>query len=124
MAPLENVIKSKIDKQNAHSEYFSLGGDYDDLTVGVIAPYSNGWPCPGPDCVRLRVGPTSANSCVIYPERNLLGLSFSDKKAVLQGLIDERRAQMENNLFPTHHNPSYEKYRFGLTEPEVSTDNT
>lgn len=117
LAPLEDVKKQGIDEQNAHSEYFTLGDGVDDgLTVGVIAPYSNGWPCPGADCTRLRIGPTSANSCVIYNERNLLGLSFEEKKAVLQALIDERKNQMENNLFPEHHEPAYLQYRFGLQE--------
>lgn len=116
MAPLDNSDKGVIDKQNAHSEYFTLGGDYSDVTVGVIAPFSNGWPCPGADCTRLRIGPTSANSCVIYPERNLLGLSYEEKRNVLQGLIDERNSQIKNNQFPEHHNPAYMIYRFGLPE--------
>jgi cyclic pyranopterin phosphate synthase len=116
LAPSKDVARTSIDRQNAHSEYLIMGGDYNDMTVGIIAPYSNGWPCPGPDCVRLRIGPTSANSCVIYPERNLLGTTFEEKKAILQELVLERLRQMQNDEFPDRHEPAYSLYRFGLPE--------
>ncbi len=119
LAPMDGADKGKIDGQNAHSEYLTLGGDFANMTVGIIAPYSNGWPCPGTDCVRLRIGPTSANSCVVYPERNLMGLSYAGKKEVLEALIEERRQQMATNGFPAHHQPAYLLYRFGLPEPAV-----
>lgn len=117
-APLGDASKERIDQQNAHSEYFTLGDDFSGITVGIIAPYSNGWPCPGPKCVRLRIGPTSANSCVIYPDKTLLGLSLELKRGVIRHLIQERRYQERDNLFPPQHRPAYLIYRFGLDEQE------
>jgi cyclic pyranopterin phosphate synthase len=115
LAPLTRADKRDIDKQNAHSEYFTLGGKYEGMTIGVIAQFSNGWPCPGTECTRLRIGPRSANSCIIYPDRNLMGLSFEEKRAVLQDLVEEKRMQIASG-FPARHDPreSYPLYRFGL----------
>jgi len=121
IAPLENASKQDIDTQNAHSEYYTLGGGFNGMKMGVITQYSNGWPCPGPECTRLRIGPTSANSCVVFPDHNLMGLSLAEKRAVLQELIEERRGQMKEG-FPKQHDPtdSYPLYRFGLRK---SVDN-
>lgn len=116
IAPFQSTEKQAIDRQNAHSEYLTLEGDYNDLVVGIIAPYSNGWPCPGTGCTRLRIGPKSANSCVIYPDRNLMGLTYQEKRQVIEDLIEERKQQMANNEFPEHHMPAYLTYRFGLQE--------
>ncbi|MCR4329993.1 MAG: radical SAM protein [Candidatus Roizmanbacteria bacterium] len=114
IAPIDDLKRDQFDKQNAHSEYYTLGGEYQDMTIGIIAPFSNGWPCPGAGCTRLRIGPTGGNSCVIYPERRLIGLTFEEKKIVIRELIDERRHQMDNNLFPAQHEAEYGPYRFGL----------
>jgi len=124
VAPIDDLKKDPFDKQNAHSEYYTLGGEYNDMTIGIIAPFSNGWPCPGTGCTRLRIGPTGGNSCVIYPERRLMGLSFEEKLLVIQELIDERQHQMDNSLFPPHHVPTYLPYRFGLDSSLVEISPT
>ncbi|OGU57828.1 MAG: hypothetical protein A2V66_10920, partial [Ignavibacteria bacterium RBG_13_36_8] len=86
---IESKFKESRDSENAHAEYFELGND--GLVVGVIAPFSKGWPCAGPGCGRIRIGPTGAiKSCVFNPTYQLDGLSSNEKLDVLEIVIEEK----------------------------------
>ena len=115
---LIEIDKERIDKQNAHAEYFTIGDDK--LIVGLIAPFSQNWPCTKAECNRIRVGPNGAvNSCLDSPHYCLNGKSYADKLEILKQVIYQKIVRILNDNWPDTHRTDYLKYRFGIDDKVV-----
>lgn len=115
MGKLIQLSRESIDKQNAHAEYFELGKG--GMIVGVVAPYSQGWPCAKGDCKRMRVGPLGAiNSCLESPTLQLKDKSFDEKKEIIRQIIYQKILRIVNNDWPLTHGTDYLRLRFGLMD--------
>lgn len=110
LLPLE---RESIDKQNAHAEYFELGKG--GMVIGVIAPYSRGWPCAKGECNRMRIGPLGAvNSCLESPTFQLRGKSFAECEEIFRQIIYQKILRVVTNDWPATHGTDYRQLRFGL----------
>jgi len=113
MGKLRPLNRVSIDKQNAHAEYYTLGKG--SLVVGIVAPYSKGWPCAKADCKRIRIGPVGAvKSCLEGHMYQLKGKSFSEKKEIIRQVIYQKILHILNNDWPKTHRTDYLRFRFGL----------
>ncbi|GEM_PF-6201129 len=113
MGKLQQLNRVSIDKQNAHAEYYSLGDV--NLVVGIVAPYSQGWPCAKADCKRIRIGPVGAvNSCLESRTYQLKGKSLSEKKEIIRQVIYQKILRILNDDWPETHGTDYLHLRFGL----------
>jgi cyclic pyranopterin phosphate synthase len=113
MGKLQKLNRVSIDKQNAHAEYYALGRD--NLVVGIVAPFSQGWPCPKADCSRIRIGPTGAvNSCLESRTYQLKDKSLLEKKEVIKQVIYQKILRILNDDWPKTHGTDYLSLRFGL----------
>jgi GTP 3',8-cyclase len=113
MGRLQQLNRAPIDKQNAHAEYYTLGKD--NLVVGIVAPYSQGWPCAKADCKRLRIGPMGAiNSCLESQTFQLKDKSLSEKKEIIKQVIYQKILRILNDDWPKTHGTDYLSLRFGL----------
>lgn len=111
--------RESIDKQNAHAEYYELGKG--GMIVGVVAPYSQGWPCAKADCKRMRIGPMGAvNSCLESPTFQLIGKSFEEKKEIFRQILYQKVLRVINNDWPATHGTDYHHLRFGLRKFQSS----
>lgn len=115
LGQLNEKHRNDVDRHNGQAEYYTLGDD--NLIVGVIAPYSNGWPCTRANCRRIRIGPKGAiKSCVFSPSYHLNGLSFENKLKVLKKIIAEKDNRQVMGNYPAQHIPAYKSFRFGKQE--------
>lgn len=115
MGKLILLDRESIDKQNAHAEYFELGKG--GLIVGVVAPYSQGWPCAKGECKRMRIGPLGAvNSCLESPTFQLRNKSFVECKEIFRQMIYQKILRVITNDWPANHGTDYQRLRFGLGE--------
>lgn len=118
MGKLQQLNRISIDKQNAHAEYYTLGQG--NLVVGIIAPFSQGWPCAKADCKRIRIGPMGAvNSCVESRTYQLKDKSLSEKKEVIKQVIYQKILRILNDDWPETHGTDYLRLRFGLKRNRV-----
>jgi cyclic pyranopterin phosphate synthase len=121
MGKLHPLNRISIDKQNAHAEYFTLGEG--DLIIGIVAPYSQGWPCAKADCKRIRLGPTGAvNSCLENCNYQLKGKSPSEKKDLINQVIYQKLIRILTNDWPKTHGTDYLRLRFGLEKIKDNSD--
>lgn len=113
MGKLCQLNRVSIDRQNAHAEYYTL--EKDNLVVGIVAPYSHGWPCAKSDCKRIRIGPDGAvKSCLKNRTYQLKGKSFSEKKEIMRQVIYQKILRILNDDWPEKHGTDYLRLRFGL----------
>jgi len=110
----EEVFKKNIDNENIHSSYFiirDLG-----IRIGIIAPYSNGWPCGGVKCGRIRIGGSGTTKACVRSKNKyeFKGLSFSEKRNLFNEVLQEKSSYAKLNKFPQYHIPAYKQLRFGL----------
>lgn len=113
MGKLHPLNRISIDKQNAHAEYFTL--EESGLIIGVVAPYSQGWPCAKADCKRIRLGPTgSVNSCLEDCTYQLKDKPPSEKKDLINQVIYQKLLRILTNDWPKAHGTDYLSLRFGL----------
>lgn len=113
MGILQPLNRTSLDNQNAHADYYTLGSKA--LVIGIVAPYSQGWPCSQADCKRIRIGPAGAvNSCLESPTYQLRGKSFPEKKKLLRQVVYQKILRILNNDWPQTHGTDYLHLRFGL----------
>lgn len=113
MGRLYPIDRELIDKQNAHAEYYTLGKD--GLVVGIVAPFSRGWPCAKADCKRIRIGPVGAvNSCLEDHTYQLRDKSLSEKKEIIKQVIYQKILRILNDDWPETHGTDYLRLRFGI----------
>lgn len=118
MGKLRQLNRMSIDKQNAHAEYYALGKG--NLVVGIIAPFSQGWPCAKADCKRIRIGPMGAvHSCMKSRTYQLKDKSLSEKKEIIKQVIYQKILRILNDDWPETHGTDYLRLRFGLKRNRV-----
>lgn len=107
---LTEIQAMDVDVYNSHAEYFRAS---DGQVIGVIAPYSHGWPCSRQSCSRIRIGPTGVvKSCVYSPSYDLSDKDSSGKAATFAQVIAEKDKRRDLDHFPTRHIPAYKTLRF------------
>jgi len=114
MGKLRQLDRLSIDRQNAHAEYYMLGKD--SLVVGIVAPYSQGWPCSKAECKRIRIGPSGAvNSCLESRTYQVKDKDFLVKKEIIRQVMYQKILRILDNDWPKTHGTDYLGLRFGLT---------
>lgn len=118
MGRLQRLNRESIDKQNAHAEYYAI--EKNNLVVGIVAPFSQGWPCAKVDCKRIRIGPAgSINSCLESRTYQLKDKPFSEKKEVIKQVIYRKILRILDDNWPETHETDYLRLRFGLEKNQA-----
>lgn len=116
--------ETNVTGHNGVARYYFVGKN--PIPIGIYAPHSEGYPCAGKRCGRIRISPNGyATHCVNLANsaQRLIGpdIDLLETMQRMEAIIQEKITWRKQGMFPEKHRPAYTEMRQGIVTKQLTS---